>query len=79
MNGLPGGIIENWSVPNERVTEDDPVYEIGSPIFDKVTISLNPNYYPGNTFTIKAENNGPENLYVQKAYFDDEPIREFTL
>lgn len=44
-----------------------PFYEIGSPIFEEVTIHLNPDYYPGKTFTIKAINASDENIYVQSA------------
>ncbi len=38
------------------------VYVIGSPIFDKVTVSL-PN---GNELVIASENNGKDNVYVQR-------------
>ena len=37
--------------------EVDPVYEITSPIFDRVTIHLDPDYYPGRKFVIVARNN----------------------
>ena len=40
-------------------------YEITSPVFDKVTICLDKEYYPGKTFTIIARNNSPENVYIQ--------------
>ena len=39
--------------------EVDPVYEITSPIFDRVTIHLDPDYYPGRKFVIVARNNSP--------------------
>ncbi len=45
----------------------DPFYEIGSPIFDKITINLNSDYYSGKTFVIRAENNSNENYYIQSA------------
>ena len=38
-------------------------YVIGSPIFRKVTITLE----NGNKFTIFAENNSSENVYIQSA------------
>ncbi|WP_289055311.1 GH92 family glycosyl hydrolase [Carboxylicivirga marina] len=38
------------------------MYVFGSPIFDKVTVSL-PN---GNTLTVSSENNGKENVYVDE-------------
>jgi predicted alpha-1,2-mannosidase len=51
-----------------------PTYEIGSPLFDKVTIHLDPNYYPGGMFTIEAINNSKENRYVQSATLDGKPL-----
>ena len=51
-----------------------PTYEIGSPLFDKVTIHLDPNYYSGGTFTIVAVNNSKENRYIQSATLDGQPL-----
>ena len=45
----------------------DPIYEIGSPIFEKTIIQLDTNYYPGNTFTIEAKNVSYKNKYIQWA------------
>jgi len=45
----------------------EPFYELGSPIFDQITIHLNPDFYPGKTFTITAKNNSSENRYIQSA------------
>ena len=45
----------------------DPRYEIVSPLFDKVTFRLNPKYSKGKTFIITAQNNSPENVYIQSA------------
>jgi len=45
----------------------NPVYEIGSPIFEKTTIQLDSNYYPGGTFVIEAKNVSRENKYIQSA------------
>lgn len=54
--------------------EADPVYELGSPIFDKVTIELDPDYYPGGNFTITTVNNSKSNLYIQSAKLDGKPL-----
>jgi putative alpha-1,2-mannosidase len=45
----------------------EPVYEITSPIFDKVTLHLDPDYYPGKKFVIETRNNSNENRYIQTA------------
>jgi len=42
-------------------------YEITAPIFNKVEIDLNPEYYPGEKFVIIAENNAADHPYIQKA------------
>lgn len=48
-------------------TSEKPFYEIGSPIFKKITIHLNKKYYPGKQFVIETKNNNPHNVYIQSA------------
>jgi predicted alpha-1,2-mannosidase len=45
--------------------EQNPSFQIGSPLFDKITLKLNPEYSTGKTIEINANNNGPENYYIQ--------------
>jgi predicted alpha-1,2-mannosidase len=49
-------------------------YEIFSPLFDKVTIRLDPQYAKGGTFTITAKNNSPANVYIQSATLNGKPL-----
>ena len=51
-----------------------PVYEIGSPLFKRVVIHLNDDYYPGGRFVIEARGNSPENRYIQSANLDGRPL-----
>lgn len=53
-----------------------PIYEIGSPIFDRITIHLDLHYYPGGRFVIETVNNSSENIYVQSATLDGEPLNQ---
>jgi len=53
-----------------------PVYEIGSPLFDKVTIHLDSNYYEGDTFVIETINNSKDNIYVQSATLNGERLEK---
>ncbi len=46
---------------------EKPIYEIGSPIFDKITIKLNEEYYPGSEFVIETKNNSSKNRYIQSS------------
>ncbi len=48
-------------------TSVDPVYEIGSPVFEKVIIDLDTSYYKGSKFVIEAKNTSDKNRYVQSA------------
>ena len=57
----------------------DPIYEIGSPRFPKVTIRLHPDYYPGGTFTIIAKNASRRNMYVQSATLNGKPLNQWWI
>jgi predicted alpha-1,2-mannosidase len=85
MDGWPGdedqGQMGGWYVMSAMGLFEmrggcdvEPTYEIGSPIFDKATIRLDPNYYSGGSFTIEAVNNSKENRYVQSATLDGKPL-----
>lgn len=52
------------------VTPGDPVYSIGSPVFEHVSISLS----NGNTFEIEAHNASAENKYIQSATLNGESL-----
>ncbi|ADB40982.1 alpha-1,2-mannosidase [Spirosoma linguale DSM 74] len=55
-------------------TTPEPFYEISSPIFDRITIKLNPKYYKGKQFVIDAKNNSAANLYIQSAQLNGKPL-----
>ncbi len=44
-------------------------FVLGSPVFDRVTFPVSGN----RSFTVVAENNGPENLYIQSATLNGKP------
>jgi len=60
-------------------TEENPVYQLGSPIFDKVTIKLNPDYYPGKELILLGKNNSPEAYKISKATYNDWELENFTI
>jgi len=45
----------------------NPVYQISTPVFDEITIRLDPTVYKGKKFTIKADNLNKRNFYIQSA------------
>jgi predicted alpha-1,2-mannosidase len=57
--------------------EENPVYEIGSPIFDLVMIRLNPVYYKGKEFVISTVNNGPNNRFIENAELNGRSLNRY--
>ncbi|MEH0152555.1 GH92 family glycosyl hydrolase [Limibacter armeniacum] len=60
---------------NQELT---PQYDITSPIFEEVTIKLNPKYYEGQQFVIRTYNNSMENCYIQSAKLNGEQHNSFS-
>ena len=58
------------------LTAEHPSFALGSTLFDKVTIKLNKEYYPGDQFVIRATNNNKENVYVKDYLFNGKPLSE---
>jgi predicted alpha-1,2-mannosidase len=56
-----------------------PKFDITAPLFDKITIQLNPAYYPGKTFVITTKNNRPENCYIQSARLNGKPWNSYQV
>ena len=54
-----------------------PFYEITAPVFNKITIKLDNNYYSGKEFVIKTYNNSKENCYIQKAKLNGKKLENF--
>lgn len=57
-------------------TNQQPTMQIGSPLFDRITIHLNRNYYSGETFSIIAADNSPKSYYIQEAGLNGEPLQK---
>jgi predicted alpha-1,2-mannosidase len=68
------GSLSSWYVLSAMgiypVTPGNPVYAIGSPLFEKLTLETENN----TTFTVIARNNSPENKYIQKATLKGNPF-----
>ncbi|WP_281336734.1 GH92 family glycosyl hydrolase [Flavobacterium eburneipallidum] len=60
-------------------TEQNPEYQLGSPLFNKITIALNPKYYSGKEFVIKASENSAENIYINQVKLNDTVIENFHI
>lgn len=60
-------------------TDDNPEYQIGSPVFNKITIKLNPDFYKGKKFVIHANNNSPSNVYVNKIELNKQSVNGYFI
>ena len=56
------------------VNPGDNIYILTSPVFDKISISLDNDFYKGKKFTIKAHNNSKENIYINKVKLNGKEI-----
>ena len=69
-NNQKGGLFEDFYA----------VYQIVSCIakykssFDRVEFRLDPDYYSGGVFTVVAHDNSPENIYIQRAELNGQPL-----
>jgi len=52
----------------------NPIYEIGSPRFEKVTINLDTSYYSSDKFVIEAKGVSKENIYIQSAVLNGKAL-----
>jgi predicted alpha-1,2-mannosidase len=52
----------------------NPTFQFGSPLFDKVTIKLDPNYYSGKELVIETKNNSKDNVYIRALTFNGKPV-----
>ena len=80
----PDGIIGNedcgqmsaWYILSSmgfyQMNPADGVYVFGSPRFDKMSVKVR----GGKTFTVEAENNSKENIYIQKVFLNGKPYRK---
>ncbi|MEM1134498.1 MAG: GH92 family glycosyl hydrolase [Bacteroidota bacterium] len=77
VGGLPGnddcGQVSSWYIFGAMgfypACPGDPTYQICSPVFDKVQINVG----KGKVFTIIANNNPKENIYIQAATLNGKP------
>ena len=52
----------------------EPFYEVTSPVFDRIVIHLDPDYYAGEQFVIEVERRSEEDVYIQSARLNGAPL-----
>lgn len=61
------------------VCPGDTRYEITSPVFDSITLQLDPHYAKAATFTVRTIHNSAENVYIQRAWLNGRPYEKCWL
>jgi predicted alpha-1,2-mannosidase len=51
-----------------------PFYDLSSPLFSRITLHLDKQYYGGNTFVIEAVDNSTRNRYIQSVTLNGRPL-----
>ena len=82
MTGLVGnddvGQLSAWyvlaAIGLHPLCPGDGKMQVTSPVFDEVILRTDPAYASGKPFIIKAIGNAPENIYIQSARLDGEPL-----
>jgi predicted alpha-1,2-mannosidase len=72
------GCMSSWYVMAAmglyQICPGSPVYQLTSPVFDRITIHLDPKFYSGKSFTIMTKNFGPDRFYIQSATLNGKPL-----
>ena len=86
-DGLPGnddtGTMSTWAIfsmiglyPDNAT---DPSYTFTSPLFDKVTLNLDPTYYPNQQLEIEVVRSSDNDIYIDKIEIDGKRHRGFRI
>lgn len=87
IDGLPGnddcGTMSTWLMYSMMgfypMCPGNMTYQLSSPVFDKITIHLDPDYYPGKTFVIETDNADTDNWAIQKIELNGKPHKTYTI
>ncbi|MEA5258361.1 GH92 family glycosyl hydrolase [Arcicella aquatica] len=58
---------------------EKPTMQLSTPIFDKITIRLNQQYYQGKTFSIVTKNNQPDKIYIKQVKYNGKLLKHPSL
>lgn len=61
------------------INPGDNKYQITSPVFSKIELQLDTDYYNGNKFTIIAHNNSKENIYIKSIKLNGEKLDRYWI
>lgn len=86
-DGIPGnddtGTMSAWAVFSMMGLYPDcpgePYYTLTSPVFDKVTVTLDPKYYPAGELVIETECSGAGDLYIGSMTLGGRPLKKYRI
>jgi predicted alpha-1,2-mannosidase len=57
----------------------EPIFELGTPLYRKITLHLDNHIYPGKTFTIEARTASRSNKYIQSAKLNGQTLNKWWI
>ena len=86
-DGIPGnddtGTMSAWAIFNMIGFYPDcpglPEYALTTPVFNKVTIRLDPKWYKENELVIESNRTGSETLYINKVLLDGKKFNKYRI
>ena len=86
-DGIPGnddtGTMSAWAIFNMIGFYPDcpglPEYTLTTPVFNKVTIRLDPKWYKENELVIESNRTGSETLYINKVLLDGKKFNKYRI
>lgn len=86
-DGIPGnddcGTMSAWAIFSMIGLYPDcpgsPYYTLTTPVFDKVTLHLDPKYYPNGDIVIEAPHTSPSQIYINKLTLGGKPLSTYRI
>lgn len=86
-DGIPGnddaGTLSAWAIFSMIGLYPDcpgsPDYTLTTPVFDRVAIRLNPDFYQASELIIETERPRPESLYIDQVQLAGKPLNRFRI
>ena len=57
----------------------EPYYTLTTPVFNKVTLHLDPKYYPAGDITISTDRTSPSQLYIKGMTLGGKPLGSYRI
>lgn len=86
-DGIPGnddtGTMSAWAIFSMIGLYPDnpgsPTYTLTTPVFNKVTLHLDPKYYPGGDITIETDRTSPSQTYISTITLGGKPLNSLRI